>query len=133
MYEDKTLVCKECGKEFVFTAGEQEFYAERGFQNEPQRCKACRDARKNSARGPREYFTATCAACGGALTLRRTDPRLADPVLNALTESGCRISCSHDTIQIFRDSPLATCGPVVSRPYPGFPTDAMPMLLWLAM
>ena len=44
MYEDKTLVCKECGKEFVFTAGEQEFYAERGFQNEPQRCKACRDA-----------------------------------------------------------------------------------------
>ena len=65
MYEDKTLVCKECGNEFVFTAGEQEFYAERGFQNEPQRCKACRDARKNSARGPREYFTATCAACGG--------------------------------------------------------------------
>ena len=58
MYEDKTLVCKECGKEFVFTAGEQEFYAERGFQNEPQRCKACRDARKNAARGPREYFTA---------------------------------------------------------------------------
>ena len=65
MYEDKTLVCKECGQEFVFTAGEQEFYAERGFQNEPQRCKACRDARKNAARGPREYFTATCAACGG--------------------------------------------------------------------
>ena len=65
MFEDKTLVCKECGKEFVFTAGEQEFYAERGFQNEPQRCKACRDARKNAARGPREYFTATCAACGG--------------------------------------------------------------------
>lgn len=58
MYEDKTLVCKECGNEFVFTAGEQEFYAERGFQNEPQRCKACRDARKNAARGPREYFTA---------------------------------------------------------------------------
>ena len=56
MYEDKTLVCKECGKEFVFTAGEQEFYAERGFQNEPQRCKACRDARKNAARGPREYL-----------------------------------------------------------------------------
>ena len=48
MYEDKTLVCKECGQEFVFTAGEQEFYAERGFQNEPQRCKACRDARPGS-------------------------------------------------------------------------------------
>ena len=42
MYEDKTLVCKECCNEFVFTAGEQEFYAERGFQNEPLSCKVCR-------------------------------------------------------------------------------------------
>ena len=50
MYEDKTLVCKECGQEFVFTAGEQEFYAERGFQNEPQRCKACRTAASASPR-----------------------------------------------------------------------------------
>ena len=63
MFEDKTLKCKECGADFIFTAGEQEFYAEKGFQNEPQRCKACRDARKNAARGPREFFTATCAAC----------------------------------------------------------------------
>ena len=44
MYEDKTLICKDCGKEFIFTAGEQEFYAEKGFQNEPQRCKDCRTA-----------------------------------------------------------------------------------------
>ena len=47
MFEDKTLVCKDCGKEFVWTAGEQEFYASRGFENQPQRCKPCRDARKN--------------------------------------------------------------------------------------
>ena len=33
MFEDKTLVCKDCGKEFVWTAGEQEFYASRGFEN----------------------------------------------------------------------------------------------------
>jgi len=65
MYEDKTLVCKECGKDFTFTAGEQEFYAEKGFQNEPQRCKECRDARKASARGSREYFTVICSECGG--------------------------------------------------------------------
>ena len=64
MYEDKTLVCKDCGKEFVFTAGEQEFYAEKGFQNEPQRCKECRSARKAAARGNREMFTAVCANCG---------------------------------------------------------------------
>lgn len=64
MYADKTLRCKDCGQEFVFTAGEQEFYAERGFVNEPQRCKPCRDARKNSTRPEREMFEATCAECG---------------------------------------------------------------------
>ncbi len=65
MYEDKTIVCKECGKEFVFTAGEQEFYAEKGFQNEPQRCKECRNARKNAAKQERVKYTAVCAKCGG--------------------------------------------------------------------
>ena len=44
--EDKTLVCKECGKEFVFTAGEQAFYKEQGFEHEPVRCPECRKARK---------------------------------------------------------------------------------------
>jgi DNA replicative helicase MCM subunit Mcm2 (Cdc46/Mcm family) len=43
---DKTLVCKDCGNEFVFTEGEQEFYAEKGFTNEPTRCKDCRAAKK---------------------------------------------------------------------------------------
>jgi len=64
MYEDKTLQCKECGADFIFTAGEQEFYNERGFVNEPQRCKGCRDARKNAGRAEREMFTAECAECG---------------------------------------------------------------------
>lgn len=44
--EDKTLVCKDCQAEFVFTAGEQAFYKEKGFENEPTRCPACRKARK---------------------------------------------------------------------------------------
>lgn len=52
--KDKTLTCKECGTEFAFTVGEQEFYAERGFTNEPQRCKECRDKRKNEKRSPRD-------------------------------------------------------------------------------
>ena len=69
MYEDKTLVCKDCGNEFVFTAGEQEFYAARGFQNEPQRCKACRDARKQASRANKEMFIAVCADCGGEAKL----------------------------------------------------------------
>ena len=66
-------------------------------------------------------FLCACAACGGTLTLRRTAPRLAEPILNSLTESGCRFSCTHDTIQISRDGPLIACRPVISKPYPGFP------------
>lgn len=65
MYEDKKLVCKECGDEFVFTAGEQEFYAEKGLENEPQRCKSCRQARKNAQKSKREYFETVCVVCNG--------------------------------------------------------------------
>ncbi len=65
MYEDKTLICKDCGQEFIFTAGEQAFYAEKEFKNEPVRCKACRDARKASRNSaPREMHEAVCASCG---------------------------------------------------------------------
>jgi hypothetical protein len=46
-YKDETLKCKDCGKDFVFTAGEQAFYAEKGFANKPTRCKECRIAKKN--------------------------------------------------------------------------------------
>ena len=42
---DKTLVCVECGAEFIFTAGEQEFFNSRGFTNEPKRCRSCRAIR----------------------------------------------------------------------------------------
>ena len=65
MYEDKTLVCKECGKEFIFSAGEQEFYAEKGLENEPQRCKDCRMANKQRRRPERKFFTTVCKECGG--------------------------------------------------------------------
>lgn len=70
MFQDKTFACKDCGQEFIFTAGEQEFFAEKGFTNEPQRCKACRDARKggNSSsrerRDDRPMYEAVCASCG---------------------------------------------------------------------
>lgn len=64
MFEDRTLICKECGDEFVFTAGEQEFYAAKEFKNDPQRCKKCRDNRKAASRQQREMHTAICASCG---------------------------------------------------------------------
>jgi CxxC-x17-CxxC domain-containing protein len=70
-FEDKTLQCRDCEQEFVFTAGEQEFYAEKGFQNEPTRCRECRDARKrerdSSGRSNgqgRQLYTVVCADCG---------------------------------------------------------------------
>ena len=44
--QDKKIICKDCGKEFIFTVGEQEFYQEKGFTNEPVRCKECREAKK---------------------------------------------------------------------------------------
>lgn len=56
--EDKTLVCQDCGKEFIFTAGEQAFYKEKGFDNEPKRCKECREKRKAARRASREAETA---------------------------------------------------------------------------
>ncbi|MDO5557127.1 MAG: zinc-ribbon domain-containing protein [Clostridia bacterium] len=43
---DIILTCKDCGKQFLFTEGEQNFYAEKGFTNQPQRCQDCRRARK---------------------------------------------------------------------------------------
>ena len=70
MYQDKILTCKECGQEFTFTANEQAFYAEKGFQNEPGRCPACRAARRanGNARpagnGQREMHDVICDGCG---------------------------------------------------------------------
>jgi len=70
-YEDKTLTCTDCGKEFVFSAEEQEQFATRGYTNEPKRCPDCRAARKRGPGGSggsygqrREMFPAVCAQCG---------------------------------------------------------------------
>lgn len=46
-HSDKTIACQDCGAEFIFTAKEQAFYAEKGFTNEPKRCKPCRDKKKS--------------------------------------------------------------------------------------
>src|SRR5436190_15145908 len=77
---DQTLVCRDCNQEFVFTVGEQEFYASRNLTNTPSRCPSCRAARKNQAGGGyagsrggssrsgssevRHMYTATCSNCG---------------------------------------------------------------------
>ena len=72
---DKTLTCAECGTSFTFTSGEQEFFASKGYTNEPRRCPECREARKGQQRGggygsaPREMHPAVCAQCGKDTTV----------------------------------------------------------------
>ena len=64
---DKTLVCVDCGGEFIFTVGEQEFFNSRGFINDPKRCQTCRSSRRSEQRGfsgEREMFQINCAECG---------------------------------------------------------------------
>ncbi len=72
-YRDRILVCRDCGNEFTFTAGEQEFYASKGLTNSPSRCPSCRAARRggqqNASRSPREQHEAVCANCGRATTV----------------------------------------------------------------
>ncbi|MFQ5830715.1 MAG: zinc-ribbon domain containing protein [Candidatus Methylomirabilia bacterium] len=67
-FQDKVLVCRECGKEFLFSSGEQAFYAEKGFQHQPSRCKDCRGTRRGggerAAPGERQLFPAVCSSCG---------------------------------------------------------------------
>ncbi len=74
-YHDKVLKCAECGAEFVFTAGEQMFFADKGFKNEPKRCKACKS---NRAQGRRLRFAGSvqrvetktvCSQCGKETTV----------------------------------------------------------------
>jgi CxxC-x17-CxxC domain-containing protein len=74
--EDKTITCKDCGGQFVFTAREQQFFAEKGFQNQPQRCRECRQARRAQAgadthigAAPRPSYEAVCAECGVTTTV----------------------------------------------------------------
>lgn len=70
-FKDKTLTCRECGVNFVFTAGEQGFYREKGLLNEPQRCPGCRASRRRERSGaaPREMHPVICADCGTSTTV----------------------------------------------------------------
>ncbi len=68
-YQDRILTCRDCGLDFTFSAGEQEFYASRGLTNAPGRCPSCRAARRNGQSSvPRqrssEHYETTCATCG---------------------------------------------------------------------
>jgi CxxC-x17-CxxC domain-containing protein len=90
-FQDKSIQCSDCSASFTFSAGEQEFYAARGYTNEPKRCPACRQARKaernggngsytnNSYTARRQMFAVTCAECGRATEVP-FEPRGDSPV-----------------------------------------------------
>jgi len=69
-FQDKSLQCSDCGREFTFSVEDQEFFQSKGYTNEPKRCPECRQARKserygNSSYGSRrQMFPAVCADCG---------------------------------------------------------------------
>jgi len=76
-YTERTLTCRDCGRPFPFTVGEQEFFAQKGFTNDPVRCPECRAARRAERGGSRgshsgggydresrQMYPATCARCG---------------------------------------------------------------------
>ena len=79
-YEDKTLTCVDCGQTFTHSGEDQARYAERGFTNEPKRCRPCREQRRGQSGGrgatgqggsrpPRETFEVVCAECGKTTTV----------------------------------------------------------------
>ena len=70
-YRDKTLVCVECHQPFVWTAGEQLFYADKNFKNEPKRCKNCKTKRQGAAGGgfTKTETMTTCSQCGRDTTV----------------------------------------------------------------
>lgn len=70
---DKMLQCSDCGASFTFRAEEQEFFASKGYTNEPKRCPSCRQAKRSQRndsgdfggfKRSRETFPAVCARCG---------------------------------------------------------------------
>ncbi len=70
-FRDRVLNCADCNAEFVFTAGEQQFYYDKGFKNEPKRCKNCKSKRQDNHSGGnhRVETSALCSQCGRETTV----------------------------------------------------------------
>ena len=91
-FQDRILKCVDCSTEFIWTAGEQQFFADKNFKNEPKRCKACkskRAARPAGAGAPRERVetVTTCSACGKDTF----EPSRVLEAMGALTHGNVRI------------------------------------------
>jgi CxxC-x17-CxxC domain-containing protein len=75
--QDKVLKCIDCDSDFVFTVGEQLFFRDKQFRNEPKRCKNCKAKSKRLSvitaspgnKSPRIETSATCSLCGKETTV----------------------------------------------------------------
>lgn len=76
-FSNITLICKDCGKEFIFSANDQKFYAKQGFVNAPARCKSCREEFQNKKYKGQDIHNVKCKICGrvGKLTVKPNFPK----------------------------------------------------------
>ena len=94
-FTDKQIQCVDCGKEFTFSAAEQEFFAQKGYTNEPKRCLPCRQNRKaekggnGGSRGSLQKYPAVCAQCGKETEVP-FEPRQGRPVYCSTCYSSMR-------------------------------------------
>lgn len=117
--QDRSIVCRDCGRDFVFTSGEQEFYASKGLQNDPVRCPDCRNARKSArptlesasgyvryggaasfgGRTPRQMHPAACAMCGDMIEVPFS-PRGDRPVFCSTVKRIMTLGYQMDEMQV---------------------------------
>jgi CxxC-x17-CxxC domain-containing protein len=109
-FQDKVLKCVECGADFVFTAGEQLFFFDKKFTNDPKRCKQCKAKRANGGPRVRPETRTTCSACGTETTVP-FKPTQGRPVL-------CR-SCFQKQQVKPKPVPVARVAPPVASAGPG--------------
>jgi CxxC-x17-CxxC domain-containing protein len=68
-FVDRNLKCVDCGNDFVFTAGEQLFFHDKQFKNDPKRCKNCKAKRASGSGGVRSETRTVCSECGTETTV----------------------------------------------------------------
>ena len=74
-------------------------------------------------------YLCAAAAVGGDIRLTRIHPEHVDTVLNALRQMGCAVVQETDGVRLRRTAPMRAGRPVITKPYPGFPTDAQALLM----
>ncbi len=111
MYTDRVMSCLDCGQEFAFTAGEQEFYSQRGFTEPPKRCPSCRAIRK----AQRNSSTMSAGTMSYSSGYERTDGGY---------NGGSSYGAERRPRQTF-EAPCADCGKMAQLPFQ--PTGARPV------